>query len=250
MYKRHQLDYVDFSALIRRPNTEAPTRRITVIYNNYVIDNSDPGDFVTVNSYDSKLYKNSLPSVGGLYASDVIDLRPRVTSAVAGRSPAEFLARQFVPGTSSTTHVIARDKNFNISYDYYVGRVDKLFLSKEGIFSMVKGVPAETPKLPNTIDNSLEVATITMNPYVYDTATVKLDLAKHKRFRMKDIATIEDRVKNVEYYTSLSLLEVETSNMSLRDPQTNLDRFKSGFFVDNFKSVSSGDVMNLSLIHI
>ena len=82
-----QLDYVDFSALIRRPNTEAPTRRITVIYNNYVIDNSDPGDFVTVNSYDSKLYKNSLPSVGGLYASDVIDLRPRVTSAVAGRSP-------------------------------------------------------------------------------------------------------------------------------------------------------------------
>ena len=239
-----QLDYVDFSALVRRPNTEAPTRRITVIYNNYVIDNSDPGDFVTVNSYDEKLYKDSLPSVGGIYASDVIDLRPRVTSAISGRSPGEFLARQFVPGSSSTTHVIARDKNFNVSYDYYVGRIDKLFLSKEGIFSMVKGVAAENPKLPNTIDNSLEVATVTMNPYVYNTSTVRLDLAKHKRFRMKDIATIENRVKNVEYYTSLSLLEVETSNMSLRDPQTNLDRFKAGFFVDNFKSVTSGDVTN------
>jgi len=239
-----QLDYVDYSAIIRRSGTEAPTRRITVIYNNYVIDAADPGDFVTVNSYDSKLYKDSLPNVGGLYASDIIDLRPRVTATVAGRSPQEFLARQFVPGTSSTTNIIARDKNFNISYDYYVGRIDKLFLSKEGIFSVVKGAPSEQPKLPNTIDNSLEVATITMNPYVYDTATVKLSLAKHKRFRMKDIATIENRVKNVEYYTSLSLLEVETSNMSLRDPQTNLDRFKSGFFVDNFKSVSSGDVMN------
>ena len=239
-----QLDYVDYSAIIRRSGTEAPTRRITIIYNNYVIDAADPGDFVTVNSYDSKLYKDSLPNVGGLYASDIIDLRPRVTATVAGRSPQEFLARQFVPGTSSTTNIIARDKNFNISYDYYVGRIDKLFLSKEGIFSVVKGAPSEQPKLPNTIDNSLEVATITMNPYVYDTATVKLSLAKHKRFRMKDIATIENRVKNVEYYTSLSLLEVETSNMSLRDPQTNLDRFKSGFFVDNFKSVSSGDVMN------
>ena len=239
-----QLDYVDYSAIIRKSGTEAPTRRITVIYNNYVIDAADPGDFVTVNSYDSKLYKDSLPNVGGLYASDIIDLRPRVTSTVAGRSPQEFLARQFVPGTSSTTNIIARDKNFNISYDYYVGRIDKLFLSKEGIFSVVKGAPSEQPKLPNTIDNSLEVATITMNPYVYDTATVKLSLAKHKRFRMKDIATIENRVKNVEYYTSLSLLEVETSNMSLRDPQTNLDRFKSGFFVDNFKSVASGDVMN------
>ena len=32
--------------------------------------------------------------------------------------------------------------------------------------------------------------------------------------------------------------------MSLRDPQTNLDRFKAGFFVDNFKSSVSGDVTN------
>ena len=61
---------------------------------------------------------------------------------------------------------------------------------------------------------------------------------------MKDINQIENRLKNVEYYTSLSLLEVETGSMSLKDPQTNLDRFKSGFFIDNFKSVSSGDVTN------
>ncbi len=239
-----ELDYVDFSAIIRRQGTEAPTRRITVIYNNYVIDAADPGDFVTVNSYDSKLYKDSLPSVAGTYASDIIDLRPRATISVASRSPGEFFARQFESGTSSTSHIIAKDKSFNISYDYYLGRIDKLFLSKEGIFSMVQGSPADYPKLPNTIDNALEVATIEMPPYVYNTDDVKLTLAKHKRFRMKDIATIESRVKNIEYYTALSLLEVETTNMSLRDPQTNLDRFKSGFFVDNFKSVTSGDVTN------
>ena len=239
-----EMDYVDFSYIVRKQGTEAPTRRITVIYNNYVIDAADPGDFVTVNSYDSSLYKNSLPTVGGIYASDIIDLRPRVTSSVAGRSPGEFFARQFESGTSSTSHIIAQDKSFNISYDYYLGRIDKLFLSKEGIFSILKGAPAVYPKLPNTIDNALEVATIEMPPYVYNTDDVKLTIAKHKRFRMKDIATIEDRVKNIEYYTSLSLLEVETTNMSLRDPQTNLDRFKSGFFVDNFKSVTSGDVTN------
>ena len=239
-----ELDYVDFSAIIRKQGTEAPTRRITVIYNNYVIDAADPGDFVTVNSYDSKLYKDSLPSVAGTYASDIIDLRPRVTTTVASRSPGEFFARQFESGTSSTSHIIAKDKSFNISYDYYQGRIDKLFLSKEGIFSMIQGSPADYPKLPNTIDNALEVATIEMPPYVFNTDDVKLTLAKHKRFRMKDIATIENRVKNIEYYTALSLLEVETTNMSLRDPQTNLDRFKSGFFVDNFKSVTSGDVTN------
>ena len=76
-----RLDYVDFSALIeRKEGTEAPTRRLTVVYNNFVIDDSDPGDFVTVNSYERKLYGTVLPIINGRYGSDIIDLRPRVTS--------------------------------------------------------------------------------------------------------------------------------------------------------------------------
>ena len=154
-------------------------------------------------------------------------------------------ARQFNAGTSSSSHVVAKDKSFNLSYNYYLGRIDKLFLSKEGIFTLSQGVPSDWPKLPNTIDNALEVATIlALPPYLYQTSDAQMTLAKHKRYRMKDINQIENRLKNIEYYTSLSLLEVETSSMSLRDPQTNLDRFKSGFFVDNFKSVTSGDVTN------
>ena len=237
-----RLDYVDFSALVRKEGTEAPTRRITVVYNNFVIDESDPGDFVTVNSYERKLYGSVIPFINGIPASDVIDLRPRVTSTIAGKAPWEFEARVFNAGTSSSSHIVAKDKSFNLSYEYYLGRIDKLFLSKEGIFTLSQGVPSELPKLPNTIDNALEVATIAIPPYLFDTANVSLSLAKHKRYRMKDINVIENRLKNVEYYTSLSLLEVETSNMSLRDPQTNLERFKSGFFVDNFKSVTGGDV--------
>ena len=238
-----RLDYVDFSAIIRKKGSESPTRRITIVYNNYVIDASDPGDFVTVNSYDSSLYP-SLPQIGGHFASDIIDLRPRVTSTIPNRSPWEFEARQFLPGTSSSSHVLAKDKSFNFSYDYYLGRIDKLFLSKEGIFTLSQGVPSIEPKVPNTIDNALEVATMILPPYVYNPQDVTLRLARHKRYRMKDISVIENRLKNIEYYTSLSLLEVETSNMSLRDPQTNLDRFKAGFFVDNFKSSVSGDVTN------
>ena len=237
-----RLDYVDFSAIERKEGTEAPTRRLTVVYNNYVIDDSDPGDFVTVNSYDSSLYSDSLPFVGGRYGSDIIDLRPRVTGAVAGRAPWEFSARQFEAGSSSSSHIVAKDKSFNLTYEYYLGRIDKLFLSKEGIFTLSQGVPSDLPKLPNTIDNALEVATIQLPPYVYDTRDINLTLAKYKRYRMKDINQLENRLKNVEYYTSLSLLEVETGSMALKDPQTNLDRFKSGFFVDNFKSVASGDV--------
>ena len=167
-----RLEYDEFSALQRKEGTEAPTRRLTIVYNHYVIDASDPGDFVTVNSYDSDLYSDSLPLVSGRYGSDIIDLRPRVTTTVPGRSPWEFEARQFVPGTSSSSHVLAKDKSFNLSYNYYLGRIDKLFLSKEGIFTLSQGVPSDWPKLPNTIDNALEVATIHLPPYLYDTRAV------------------------------------------------------------------------------
>ena len=57
----------------------------------------------------------------------------------------------------------------------------------------------------------------------------------HKRFTMRDIGKLEDRIRNLEYYTSLSMLETETANLFIPD-NAGLNRFKSGFFVDNFTS--------------
>ena len=52
---------------------------------------------------------------------------------------------------------------------------------------------------------------------------------------MQDIYKLEDRIKNLEYYTSLSILETNTANLFVADAD-GLNRFKSGFFVDNFTS--------------
>ena len=56
----------------------------------------------------------------------------------------------------------------------------------------------------------------------------------HKRFTMSDIGRLEKRLNSVEYYTRLSLLETDTANLTITDAN-GLNRFKSGFFVDNFK---------------
>ena len=240
-------DYVDFSSIIKKSTASSPTRRLKIVYNNYYIDASDPGDFVVVNSYDRDRYTYDLPKISGLSASDIIDVRPRVSPHVSGSgySPFEFRSRIFNPYTSSSTHILAKDKATTLSYDYYVGRIDKIFLTKEGIFNIARGVPSLTPKVPATIENALEIGTVVLPPYIYNTDQVSISLNNHKRYRMKDISVIEKRLKNVEYYTALSLLESETANMSIRDAQTNLDRFKSGFFVDNFKSVLGGDINNV-----
>ena len=57
---------------------------------------------------------------------------------------------------------------------------------------------------------------------------------------MTDISNLETRIKNLEYYTSLSLLESNTSNLFVSDSQ-GLNRFKSGFLIDNFSSVDIQD---------
>ena len=57
---------------------------------------------------------------------------------------------------------------------------------------------------------------------------------------MSDIAKIEQRVKNLEYYTSLNTLESVTLNQFVPDVN-GLNRFKSGIFVDNFTDLEGQD---------
>jgi len=237
-------EYLDFSRIIRKPQVLAPTKKITIIYNNYTIDSSDNGDFVGVNSYDNDRYEYNISSVDGISLSDIIDLRPRVSAYSGTKSPFEYESRLF-SGQNSSRNIFAQNKAINLSYDYYLPRIDKLFLSKDGSFIVNKGVPSLQPKLPNNLDSCLEVATIRLPAYLSRSESVITTLTTHKRYTMKDISRLEDRLSNVEYYTSLSLLETDTQNLTIRDATTKLDRFKSGFFVDNFKSYNGGQISNL-----
>ena len=236
-------EYLDFSRLIRKPQVAAPTKQITIIYNNYTIDSSDAGDFVGVNSYDKDRYGDDISSVDGISLSDVIDLRPRVAPYSGTKSPFEYESRLFT-GQNSTQNIFAQNKAINLSYDYYLPRIDRLFLTKEGSFIVNKGVPSLQPKLPNGLDSCLEIATIRLPAYLNNSKDTLTSLVQHKRYTMKDISRLEDRLSNVEYYTSLSLLETDTQNLTIRDTTTKLDRFKCGFFVDNFRSYNGGEITN------
>ena len=89
-------------------------------------------------------------------------------------------------------------------------------------------------KFPQTIGDAIEVAKISMPPFVDNVNQIKMIRTNHKRFTMSDIGRLEKRLNSVEYYTRLSLLESDTANLTITDAN-GLNRFKSGFFVDNFK---------------
>ena len=235
----------DYSYIVRKSSTVAPTKKLKIVYQNYIIDPNDDGDFVTVDSFDADLYSRDLIESGGVSASDIIDFRPRVlpyNPSTNSYSPFEFFGRRYDSTTSSTPFIFANNKNILLSYSYYLPRTDVLYLNKDGRFLVSSGVPSLDPQLPQTIEHALEVGILEMPAYVGDANSLQVRTTQHKRYRMREISKLEDRLKNVEYYTSLSLLETDTKNLSLKDSDTGLDRFKCGFFVDNFKSDEGGSL--------
>lgn len=236
--------YLDFSKIVRKNNLTIPDRQIRIIYNGYYILENDSGDIVTVSSYDSDRYNSNLPKTSSIYASDFLDLRPSVGRYSGILSPFESKSRLFTSTTNSSPHIVSKNSSISINYNYYLPRIDKLFLFKDGKFILSSGTPSESPTAPQKIDNALEIATIYLPAYLRNVSNVKVELNQYKRYTMKDISRLEDRIGNIEQYTLLSLLETDTKNLIIRDETTGLDRFKSGFFVDNFRDTSSSDITN------
>mgnify|MGYP003113096175 CR=1 FL=1 len=225
----------DYSRLVRKSGYKEPSKKIKVVFESAYFLTSDVGDITTVNSYGDFSYC-SLPKVNGTKVCEIIDIRPRVSDfSGTTRSPFEFLGRVFTQDGNSSTNILASDKSFIIDYSFYLPRRDKIFLTKDGTFQLVKGIPAETPELPNNINDALEIASATLPAYLCNVSEINLNLSEHKRYRMRDIRNLERRIKNLEFYTSLSLLESNTVNLQIQDTD-GLNRFKSGFFVDDFSN--------------
>ena len=54
----------------------------------------------------------------------------------------------------------------------------------------------------------MEIGTIELPAYLYNTSDAVLTLVDNRRYTMRDIGKIEDRVENLETLTSLSLLNL------------------------------------------
>ena len=228
----------DYSKIVRKVSKKEPKRKLKVIFESSSVSVS--GDIVTTNSYDQFDYCN-IPKINGVRNSDVIDVRPRVSNYTVSenkRSPFEFLGRSIDENNNSSEYILASDESSLLNYSFYLPRIDKIYLSKDGTFQLASGEPAENPQLPQPILGSIEIAQIDLPAYLCNLKDAKITLRDYKRYQMADIKKLEDRIKNLEYYTSLSILESNTSNLQIIDSD-GLNRFKSGFFVDDFSTTKT-----------
>jgi hypothetical protein len=233
--------FYDYGFITRKSNAEEPNKKIIVYFSNGFYDSSDDGDITTVNSYSTFNYGEEIRDINNIRNSDLIDIRPRVSPYTVlenSRSPLEFFGRLFNKSGNSAANILASDESLIVSYSFFLGRIDSIYFTKTGSFQVKYGDPSQNPQKPISVDDAIEIATINLPPYLYSTSDASIQFLEHKRYRMVDINQLENRIKNLEYYTSLSLLETDTSNLFVSD-SNGLNRFKSGFFVDNFTSLAT-----------
>ncbi|MGA1047191.1 MAG: DUF4815 domain-containing protein, partial [Minisyncoccia bacterium] len=248
--KGQKEQYYDYSCIVRNNGVEEPSKRLLIVFDYYSTSSDDIGDVFTVLSYDEERFVSDIPLLrnNSIRSTDTLDFRPRVSVFTStSSSPFSFSSRNF---SNSIRFNLSPDENSIIGYSYYIGRIDKIYLDKSGDFKYLKGISSNNGKSAVTVqtDSSMELATISLPPYLYRTKDAVITLVDNKRYTMRDIGVIENRVKNLERVTSLSLLELSTQTLQIQDAQ-GLNRFKTGFFVDDFRNSSRLDT-NISTVEI
>ena len=234
--KGQRNQYYDYSRLVRNKNVIAPSKKVFILFDYYSVPENDTGDVFTVLSYNKERYDTDIPKIGSsqVRASDTIDFRPRVPvydPSSGTTSPFSFSSRDF----SAITNFVTPNESFVLNYNFYLPRVDNLYMGRNRQFIYEKGVSSINPKPPLRNDELMKLATITFPPYLFNPEDARIVISENKRFTMKDIGTIEDRVQNLEEVTSLSLLETNVQSLQILDSEGR-NRFKSGFFVDPFRN--------------
>ncbi len=246
--------FYDYSRIIRKNNVNVPNRRLKIVLNRYTIPSNDKGDVFTVGSYDEARFGKDIPILeGGIRATDTLDFRPRVADfSATTSSPFDFESRNFSTAGTNPTLVPSPNESSTLGISHYLPRTDKIILDPSanidqrytsGEFVVVEGVSSENPLAPNDIELGMTVATLELPAYLYDPKDAIITIIDNRRYTMRDIGKIEDRVENLEIVTSLSLLELDTKTLQIQDAD-GLSRFKSGFFVDDFKNNSLLDISN------
>jgi hypothetical protein len=157
------------------------------------------------------------------------------------------------------------------SVEYYMGRTDLVTINSNGSFNIIKGTPG-TNTTPIAPSNSLTINPITVPAYptlplvlavntaVIAAKSIQSSVGPYERqsnfsiaipttitgvtqsqpevYTMADIGLLEQRITNLEYVVSLNSLQAQLASQVIPSTVNGADRFKFGFFSDDFTSTN------------
>ena len=255
-------NFYDHANIQLLPGANPAAGNLLVIFNYYSHINGAIGaaalgtgtssdGYFAIGSYLNSTYPDTISNIpsykakdGNIYnLGDCLDFRP---SRVNGTTTFSF-------EYASSGALMPTDLSlFASTYSYYLGRKDLLVLSKDKSFQIIEGNPSLNPIFPSQPTGSLVLANLTLDPYtsyvpgenpIGKAANLSINPVSHNRWAKSDISDLQTRVNNLEYYTSLSLLEQNAQSLQIPDIN-GLNRFKNGILVDDFSSFGTADTFN------
>jgi hypothetical protein len=205
-------------------------------------------------------------------------VNPSILSSGAPVNPSSVMNL----GVTGEKRFPAPDSLFTADIEFFLGRMDGVYVDKQGKFLTLQGSPSqfkEKRTRPTTPDTALKIIDLVIPPYpnlptyysnqldeIIETnvmnqkyLTTRINIKtistptsnnvlpynQPKVYTMADIGNLERRIKDVEYISALTAMESGLSHAfipSSVDPS--LDRFKFGFFVDDFSTTIFSDLTN------
>ncbi len=172
----------------------------------------------------------------------------------------------------------APDSDLTANIQYYLGRSDRIVVDNTGDFIVRTGKSGFLNEIPPEPKNSLTLQILTIPAYPSLPQSMSNDMAKIidtkvanesygrrikdytvtsqigaqdrariqvKGYKMADIASLEKRIKDLEYYVSFTLAEALAKARFIPSSLDSLnDRFRFGFFVDPFTDYNYSDLNN------
>ena len=266
-------NFYDHAKLIHTGSLDLTSKHLLVELDHFQKDESQGFGYFSVDSYpiddtatsNTTLYTYEIPSYistsGYEYdLKNVLDYRPYKANT-ADTSEKTVSAATVNPATTTTLsadgdglRIVAPDTEINADYSFYLARRDLVTLDKSGELNVIKGEPSVSPVSPKGNDNVMSLARVYIPPFPSVSETLARQLDKRDigciskkvatpRYTMREIGTLKQRIDTLEYYNALNLLEKSVIDLTVVD-ENGLDRFKNGFFVDNFLDHSLGDTTN------
>lgn len=169
------------------------------------------------------------------------------------------------------------NSQMTVNLEYYTPRNARVILNRNNEFSVVEGLPNVTDTFPAQPLDSITIQYLVIPPYpslpyslskdtvnILDTKVANEKYGQRKdnftivtpmgeaernkiqvpNFKNSDIAKLERRVDDLEYYVSFTLAEAMAKSRYIPSANGNNDRFKFGFFVDPFTDYRYSDLEN------
>lgn len=215
-------------------------------------------------------------------SANTINLITDISSVAAGANAASIInptepssASRF---TAAEKYFPAPDSDLTANIEYYQGRSDRIVVDSNGQFVVRAGKNGFIGEVPVEPQNSITLQILNIPPYPSLPQSLSSDMAKIidtkvanesygrriknytvtslisttdrariqvKGYKMSDIASLEKRIKDLEYYVSFTLAEALAKARFIPSSLDSLnDRFRFGFFVDPFTDYNYADIGN------